>query len=72
MSRLINETDEYLELVRYLHNEPDEYSSWELDAAGEEKYSKAVHEAENYAFYEIECVYRIDKDTGEITYLDFK
>lgn len=68
MSSLIAETDEYLELETYIHNEPDDYSPWELDEQGNEKYEHIVHEAANYAFYEIRCVFRIDKKTGKITY----
>jgi hypothetical protein len=72
MSRLIVETDEFLELERYIHHDPDSYSGWELDEAGNEKYLQEVHEAENKAFYEIRCRYRIDKKTGVVTYLLFE
>jgi hypothetical protein len=72
MSNLINETDEYLELERYLHNDPDEYSRWELNVNDEEKYPSYIHEAEHFAFCEIKCMYRINKKTGEVTYLSWE
>jgi len=71
MSKLLYETDKYIELVQYLHHDPDEFSSWEVDEAGNTKYSDAVHAAEHYAFYEVRCVYRIDKTTGVITYISY-
>jgi hypothetical protein len=72
MSKLINETDEYLELERYIHDEIDEYSRWELNTEHEEKYPSFIHESEHFAFYEIKCIYRINKKTGEVTYLSWE
>jgi hypothetical protein len=72
MSRLVAETEEYLELERYIHNDSDSYSAWELDEAQDEKYLPEVHETEKYAFSEIRCRYRIDKKTGVVTYLLFE
>ena len=72
MSRLVAETNDYLELEQYLHHDPDDYSPWELDEAGNEKYEQVVHEAAHYAFYEIRCTYRIDKKTGVVTYVSYE
>ena len=68
MSKLLKEDDEYLYLYRYVHDERDEFSPWELDEKGETKYSQAIQEAEHYAAYELRVEYRIRKDTGEVFY----
>lgn len=71
MSTLVKETDTELFLEQYLHHDPDSYSEWE----GEDgkypsgKYSDKVHEVEHYAFYEVRVSYKINKETGEVTYL---
>lgn len=71
MSKLVKETEDYLIIERYIHDDPDSFSPWELDDMGNPKYSAAVHEAENYAAYELKIEYRIDKNTGEVIYLKF-
>jgi transcriptional regulatory protein LevR len=72
MSKLLKETEGYLELERLITHEPGEFSDWELDKDFNQKYSDEVHEAEHYAFFEIKCVYRIDKSTGEVTYISWE
>lgn len=66
MSRLIKEDDELLYLERYLHDETDNYSDWEMDSHYDMKYSQTVHEAEHYAFYEVKVKYTIRKSDGDV------
>lgn len=72
MSKLITETEQYLIIERYIHDNSDEYSYWELDKDANPKYSQTVLEAEHYAAYELKIKYRIDKETGEVLYLEFE
>ena len=67
MSSLVKETDDELFLFRYLHDDPDSFSEWELNKTGGMKYNQAVHEAEQYAAFELKMEYRINKQTGEVT-----
>lgn len=71
MSKLFLETDHVLVLEDYIHGDKDEYSPWEVDATGNEKYSGEVHDAEHYALSEFKIKYMINKETGEVTYLEF-
>jgi len=72
MSKLLYETDEFLKLEAYVHHDPDDYSPWEIDPNGNEKYPHVVHEAEHYALMEIRVEYFIDKKTGKVTYDSFE
>lgn len=72
MSTLIKEDDEFLYLERYLHDESDEFSRWEMDANHEHKYPEYIQEAENYAFSEIKAKYRIRKSDGQVFYDSFE
>jgi hypothetical protein len=65
MSTLVKEDNEFLYLVRYLHNEPDAFSEWERDGFA---YPEIVHQAEHYAFLEIRAHYRIRKSDGQVFY----
>ena len=71
MSKFIKEDGEFIYLFRYIHDEPDEFSEWERgeDKVYGSRYSEKVHVAEHYAFYEIGVNYKINKITGEVTYL---
>jgi hypothetical protein len=66
MSRLVKEDDEFLYLYRYLHDSKDEFSEWEMNPDGSNKYSDAIQEAEAYAFYEVRVDYRINKKTAQV------
>jgi hypothetical protein len=70
-SRLISEDEQYLILERYIHDDTDEFSYWELDKEANPKYSQVVQDAEHYVAYELKIKYRIDKKTGEVLYLEF-
>ena len=74
MSKFIDEDEKYIHLYRYLHDEPDEFSEWERgeDNVYGSRYSQKVHEAEHYAFYEVRVDYKINKATGEVTYLGIR
>ena len=73
MSHLVSEDAEYLYLFRYLHDEPDSFSAWEMADDGKgQKYSQTIQEAEHYAFYECRVDYRINKQTGDVEYLSIR
>ena len=72
MSKLIKEDEDWLYLSRYIHDEPDSFSDWEMGNDGLTKYSMKIQEAEHYAFYELGINYRINKTTGEVEYLGIK
>ena len=74
MSKFIKETEDEIFLSRYVHDEPDEFSEWERgeDNVYGSRYSERVHEAEHYAFYEVQVDYKINKKTGEVTFLGIR
>lgn len=57
---------------RYLHKEPDEYESFELDSNGEQKYSQKIHDGIHYATYEIECIIEVDTDKGSVEIIEIR
>lgn len=60
-SSIVDETAEYIVLERKVNDEGDEYSDWELDSEGKEKYADALHIAEHYACFELTIRYKIYK-----------
>ena len=68
MSRLLKETDDYLELEEWLYNNNGSFSEWEVDG-GKLKYSELIQEAEHFAVTEVRVAYRIYKETGKVEFL---
>jgi len=68
LSTLIKEDDEFLYLERYLHDDLDSFSGWEMDETHKLKYPQYIQESEHYAYMEIKATYRIRKSDGQVFY----
>lgn len=64
-SKLIQETEDFLLVRKYIHNTSDSYDDWEVDSTGNEKYSREFHANWNYVLYEVEFVLQVSKKTGK-------
>lgn len=70
MSNLIEETEDYLIIDEYLHNNSESYSDWMIDHTTDEpKYPYELLLVADSALYEVKIRYRIDKDTLKVTLL---
>ena len=67
-SRIVKEDDEFLHMVRYLHDDPDELADWMIDKDGNYTYPENIIMADDGAAYELRLDYRIRKSDGHVFY----
>ena len=67
MSSILIDDEDWLVIQDWVHDDPDEFSDWEIDAEGNQ-----IYEWIYTSLYEAEVIFQIDKKTGDSSLLQMR